>query len=207
MPAWTRDDGTPIDAPGAIAARIRATAPRIRGTRLLAVDGPAGSGKTTLATAVVGALAGGSAPAEEVGAVILHMDDFFEGWSGLDDAVLARVQAQVLRPLSRGEPGRWQRYDWARGAFAEWHDIPDVGVVVLEGCGSGAAALRQYASVLAWIEVDVEERLRRGIARDGPAVESRWRQWMRREDAHFAANRTREHADFRLRSADVPRQA
>lgn len=207
MYAWTRDDGTPIDAPAAIAGRVRAAPPRMRDTRLLAVDGPAGSGKSTLATAVVAALAGESGPTGVIGAVVLHMDDFFEGWSGLDDAVLVRVEAQVLGPLSRGEPARWQRYDWESEAFAEWHDIPDVDVVVLEGCGSGAAALRPYASVLTWIEVDLGERLRRGIARDGPAVETRWRQWMRREDAHFAANRTREHADLRLRSADASHQA
>jgi uridine kinase len=206
MHAWTRDDGTPIDAPGAIAGRVLGAPPRMGATRLLAVDGPAGSGKSTLATAVVAALAGESRPTGAVSAVVLHMDDFFEGWSGLDDAVLARVEAQVLKPLSRGEPAHWQRYDWESGAFAEWHGVRDVEVVVLEGCGSGAAALRPYASVLTWIEVDLDERLRRGIARDGPAVETRWRRWMRREDAHFAANGTREHADLRLRSARASRQ-
>jgi uridine kinase len=214
MLAWTCEDGTPLDAPAMIAGRLLATPEPVRGPRVLAIDGPAGSGKTTLAAAVVTAMA--SAPGPDTGprpggaagppgpadAVVLHMDDFYEGWSGLGDATLSRVQAQVLEPLSLGRPARWQRYDWVTGAFAEWHDVPDVAVVVLEGCGSGSTTVRAYPSLLVWIEADIVERLRRGLDRDGAAVEAQWRDWMRREDAHFAEHRTRERADLRLRSTD-----
>jgi uridine kinase len=212
MLGWTCEDGTRVDAPAVIVGRLLATPQPVRAPRVLAIDGPAGSGKTTLAAAVVGAIAdasgavagpgsgGPGGPPDPRDSVVLHMDDFYEGWTGLDDATLSRVRAQVLRPLSRGMPARWQRYDWATGMFAEWHEVPEVTVVVLEGCGSGSTTLRPYAALLIWVEADIVERLRRGLDRDGVGVETQWRDWMRREDAHFAVNRTREHADIRLRS-------
>ena len=52
------------------AAGIR---PRLGGVRVIAIDGPAGSGKTTLGDALA-----------ERGAAVLHLDDLYDGWSGLE---------------------------------------------------------------------------------------------------------------------------
>ncbi|MGO1280054.1 MAG: AAA family ATPase, partial [Cellulosimicrobium funkei] len=67
--------------PGAVAAGEWTAS----GTRLVVVDGPAGSGKTTLAAQLEAAL-----PAQ-----VLHMDDLYEGWRGLVPA-WARLHAWVL---------------------------------------------------------------------------------------------------------------
>ena len=68
--------------------------PRLGGTRLVCVDGPAGSGKTTFADAVV-------ATARERGLTceLVHMDDVFAGWDGLGDAG-RRVIDQLVAPLA-----------------------------------------------------------------------------------------------------------
>ncbi len=50
------------------------------------------------------------------------------------------VVAALVRAGPRAAParaaGRYQRYDWPTGAFADWVDVPVPDVLVLEGCGS-----------------------------------------------------------------------
>jgi dephospho-CoA kinase len=73
--------------------------------------------------------------------------------------------------------------------------VPAAPWLVVEGVGSGAAALAAYVTVLVWVEVDDELRLARGLARDGAEMEQHWRQFMADERALFASERTRERAD------------
>lgn len=181
----------PRAEPDEIAAAALRRAPRLGSCRLVSVDGPAGSGKTTLAAALAERLGLLGARVE-----VLHMDDFYEGWDGLSADLEPRLLGQVIEPLAAGRPGRWQRYDWHLGRFDDWHDLPVADVLVLEGCGSGARAYSPWRSLLVWVEAAPATRLARGIARDGPDVEPAWRAWMRREDAHFAAEGTRGRADL-----------
>lgn len=168
---------------------------RIAGTRLLCIDGPAGSGKTTLASHVESELR-----SRGVGVETLHMDDLYEGWAGLDASLEQRVLDQVLHPLARSEPGCWQRYDWYAGRFAEWIELLAPDVLIVEGCGSGAVAYAEHRSLLVWLEAPQELRLRRGVERDGSEVLPHWRAWMDLERAHFALNSTKESADIVLSS-------
>lgn len=163
--------------------------------RLLAVDGPAGSGKTTLATAARASLAD-----RGMSAATVHMDDLFEGWEGLRPELAERVERQLLGPLSAGHGARWRRYDWDAGRFDGWVDQPAVDVLVLEGCGSGARPYAPYLTLLVWVEAARATRLARGIARDGEPVRPRWLAWMELEAAYFAEHRTRERADLRIAS-------
>lgn len=161
--------------------------PRLGGVRLIAVDGPAGSGKTTLADAL-----------SARGATVLHLDDLYEGWSGLEGSLWPRLSAQVLEPLRRGVPGRYQRYDWYSGAFEEWVDVPVPDLLVVEGCGSARRAVDPFAVLRVWVEAPADLRLERGLARDGADAREHWLAWMADEAAHFARERTRERADVRL---------
>ncbi len=167
--------------------------PHLGSTRLVAIDGPAGSGKTTLASQLDGCL-------KRCGLTVatLHLDDLYEGWTGLARDLETRLLEQVLRPLATGQVARWQRYDWNAGTFAEWTDLPPPDVLVLEGCGSGALAFASYTSLLVWVEAKEKERVERGVRRDGPGVLPQWLAWMEQEAAHFATNRTRERAQVHL---------
>ena len=173
------------------AARVlelaRSRQPTLGAGRLICVDGPAGSGKTTLA-AEIASLAGGTA--------VVHMDDLFEGWGGL-----ARVDEQLhslLRPLAEGFSGSYRRWDWPGNAWAETVLVPPAPLLVLEGVGSGASAYADLMTVLAWVEVPFELRMARGLESDGDAVSEHWRGWAKDEQALFVRERTRERADVVL---------
>ncbi|GAB2455273.1 uridine kinase family protein [Xylanimonas ulmi] len=177
----------------ALARAARAAVPRDV-PLLVVVDGPAGSGKTTLAaqlTARLGDGTGGPAPA-------VHLDDLYEGWEAGPDGGAARLAQWVLTPFAAGRPGRYRRYDWAAGAYAEEHEVPRAPFVVVEGCGAGARGVDAHARLLLWVEADDAERLRRGLARDGRAERAHWVAWMVEEATHYGRERTRERADVRL---------
>ncbi|MFC8732397.1 AAA family ATPase [Luteimicrobium sp. NPDC057192] len=155
--------------------------------RLVVVDGPAGSGKTTLAAQLGGAL-----PAQ-----VVHMDDLYEGWSGLR-AGTDRLVGQVLEPWAEGRDGRYARYDWEAGAFAEEHDVPRAPFLVVEGCGAGARRLAGHTTLLVWVEAPDDVRLARGLARDGADAREHWLAWMREEREVYTSEGTAQRADVRL---------
>lgn len=165
----------------------RSRPPTLGTGRLVCIDGPAGSGKTTLA-AEIASLAGGAA--------VVHMDDLYEGWGGL-----ARVDEQVhtlLRPLVDGFSGSYRRWDWPGNAWAETVLVPPAPLLVLEGVGSGSRAHRDLITVLAWVEVPFDLRMVRGLERDGDGVSEHWQRWADDEHELFARERTRERADLVL---------
>ena len=165
--------------------------------RLLAIDGPAGSGKTTLAAAVVDAVPPG------VSAQVVHLDDVYPGWGGLLEGV-DRVTRRVVGPLARDEPGGYRRYDWLTEQEAEWHEVAPVDLLVLEGVGAGCSGYAEHISTLVWVEAPHDVRLARGVERDvelyglhrdRERLEARWRTWMADERALHDRDRTRERAD------------
>ena len=182
--SWQGVDVTSPDPVAAVQRLLAERAPHAGATHVVAVDGPSGSGKTTLAARLAAAL---DAP-------VVHMDDLYPGWDGLEDAV-PRLAEWVLEPLSRKESARYRRYDWDRGEYAEWHDVPDTPVVVVEGVASAARAVAPHLSVVVWMEARPDVRMDRGMERDGETYRPHWERWARQEDAHFAADDTRSRAD------------
>jgi uridine kinase len=176
---------------GVLVPLVLSRPPRLGPVRLVTIDGPAGSGKTTLAAALAaGCVAQGAT------ATVVHLDDLYAGWTGLEGDLWPRLSAQVLEPLRRGRDGRFQRYDWVAGAFAEWVDVPRADVLVIEGCGSGRRAGDALRSVLVWVEADDALRLARGLERDGAAARPQWDRWMTEEREHYAREGTRGRADI-----------
>ncbi len=171
----------------ALATSFRTAPHRAGRTQVLAIDGRGGSGKSTLAGRIAALL---DAP-------VVHMDDLYPGWDGLAEAA-SLLQRWVLGPLSRGEPGRYRRYDWERDAYGGWVDLPQPDTLVVEGCASGSRLAAPYLSLLLWVEASRETRLRRGLERDGEAYGPHWERWAAQEDVLFAAEGTRDRADLRV---------
>jgi hypothetical protein len=172
-----------------LAARLAALAPSCGPTRLLAVDGYAGSGKTTFAARLAEALGGGT------GVPVVHLDDLatheeFFSWTG-------RLRAEVLAPLTEGRPVRHRVYDWDRARFDAVRELPAAPpFLVLEGVGAGRRAVRPYLAALLWMDLDAETARTRGERRDGPSLADFWRRWTAEQTEHFRVDPSRPFANF-----------
>lgn len=153
--------------------------------RLVCVDGPAGSGKTTL----------GRALGTELRAEVLHMDDLYPGWDAGPAGGVPVLLDQVLAPLRSGRDGSYRRYDWGVGAYAERRVVPPAPYLVVEGCGAAPREVDELATVVVWVEAADDVRLERGVARDGEPLRTHWTRWMDQERVFFAEQDTRARAD------------
>ena len=154
---------------------------------LVCIDGPAGSGKTTLAHQI----------RERFGAHVVGMDELYAGWSGLLE-VPGQIKDQILDPMAAGEQGCYRRYDWHAGAFTEWVEVPRHALLVLEGCGAGSRVVEPYVGLLIWVSAPEELRLRRGLERDGYALDPQWRAFMADEEVLYAREGVYDRADLHL---------
>lgn len=157
------------------------------GTTLVCIDGPAGSGKSTLAAQL-----GPVLPAQ-----VVHMDDLYEGWTGMQ-AGIDNLFEWILHPLHEGLPGRYRRYDWGLGTYAERHNVPFADYLIVEGCGSAVREVDEFDPFIIWVEADDDVRLRRGLDRDGEDSRDNWLQFMATETELYAAHDIRDRAHLRL---------
>jgi uridine kinase len=174
-----------------VADRVMAAPPTLGPGRLVCVDGPAGSGKTTLAAALADVV-----PDSHV----VHCDELLQGWRGLG-GLAATVEA-LLAPLVIGEDGRWRRWDWYAGDWAEAHAVGPGGLLVLEGVGCWSPNIAHLVGVLVWVEAESGLRLARGMQRDGEQMRAHWEQWRLDENELFARLGTRAHADLVVATDD-----
>ncbi|MEU7153690.1 hypothetical protein AB0B15_37615 [Streptomyces sp. NPDC045456] len=175
--------------PPGLAGRLRALPPSCGPVRLIAVDGHAGSGKSTFARHLATAL--GGAPVVRLDDIATH-DELF-AWT-------ERFRTEVLEPLARGEHTRYGVYDWERREFTARRELAPAHAVVVEGVGAGRRALRPYLACLLWMELTACHSWERGRRRDGPAQAAFWDDWIPAERAHFAADPSRPHAGLLVRA-------
>jgi uridine kinase len=140
---------------------------------IVAVDGRSGSGKSTVAN-----LLHQSVPASE----LVHTDDvawhhsFFD-WSDL-------LVENILKPLRNGKavsyrPPGWQKHE-RPGAIEV---AAGLDLVVVEGVGASRTEIMPLIDSSLWVQSDLDEAERRGIARDGDTEDARnfWHEWAAQE--------------------------
>lgn len=179
-------DTTPAEL---LVPRVRERAPACGATRVIAIDGRSGAGKTALALDL----------ADQLGAPILHLERLYPGWRGLA-ATPALVRA-VLADLAIGERGRARQWDWAADRPGAWLSIRPTPELIIEGVGAGARVLRPFLSHLTWVEAPTEVRRQRALARDGETYEPWWDVWAQQEAAYLASDRTPQVADVTITTA------
>ncbi len=167
---------------------LRALPPSCGPVRLIAVDGHAGSGKSTFAAQLASALGG---------TPVLHLDDLatheqFFAWTD-------RMLSQVIGPLSNGEVAHYDPYDWIQRGFGPPRPLEPAPVVLLEGVGAGRSELRPFLAWLMWMEKSAEESWQRGRRRDGDGLSAFWDDWTVAETRHFDADPTRSFAHSLVR--------
>ena len=158
-----------------LAELIEASEPPCGSARVVAIDGGAAAGKSSVAAALAVRLAGSA---------VLSTDELLDGWPG-QFGYWNRLQMGVLAPLARGLPGSYRRYDWHAMSFADTVAVPVPRILLVEGV-STIAACAGYACLTVFIDVPRSVRERRWIARDG-ALQPAWLDWLDAEDRYFAA--------------------
>jgi uridine kinase len=158
--------------------------------RLVGIDGCAGAGKTTFAARL--SKAAGDAP-------IVHTDDFashdvpMQWWP--------RLLETVVEPLLAERPATYVAYDWVNRTTGPTITIEPAALVVIEGVGACRRAWRDRLTMSIWIETPRDERLRRGLARDGAELEDFWREWMIAEDSYVNSEHPADDADVLVAGA------
>ncbi|WP_314502013.1 hypothetical protein [uncultured Microbacterium sp.] len=142
------------------------------------IDGRSGSGKTSLARALV-------ARWPMRGRVqLVSMDSVYPGWDGLADGV-ETARELILRPHARGLIGVWQRWDWEISAPAEAHAVDPSLPLIVEGSGLLTAGTARLGDVRVWLESPGPSRMRRALERDGDTYRPHWSRWALQEDRHL----------------------
>lgn len=156
---------------------------------VITIDGPAGSGKTTLA--------------KELSLVLdscytIHMDDLYEGWDSTLNLKLTAKLKTILSCVKNENRISFRPFDWVESKLASEIDLPAPQYLVIEGVGSGQSALRDFISLSLWIEVSPDLGLERVIKRDGPLVAEFMPAFIVAQDIHFEKEATKKSADYRL---------
>nr|WP_205809335.1 hypothetical protein [Micromonospora sp. HNM0581] len=189
-----------------MARRVLAGPARLGRTRLVAVDGPSGAGKTVFAARLADALAGETPDA--VRPPVVHTDDLLDGW---DDQLTfwGRLEEQVLAPVRAGRPGAYRRYSWMRRRFLPAAvPVPAVSVLIVEGVSAARAAAGADLTLAVFVTAPQPLRLSRAVARDGPSILPELRRWHVTERVHFAVDGTEDRADLVVDGApDLPHAA
>lgn len=159
---------------------------------IIAIDGPAGAGKTTFAQGLFSALS------TEFSVQVFHMDDLYNGW----DLALGEDLTSTLTDLTNahlaGAPYVYQKFDWSRAEFNPHEEAKSAEVLILEGVGSGQRAIRDRLTALVWIDIAPQDGLLRVLNRDGQQIQPQMNKWLGSQSEHFAANSTQEESEFVL---------
>lgn len=154
---------------------------------LVAVDGLAGSGKSTMASA----LCEGS---DDQRVTVVTADEFYQpetrdwaswtarqGYERFFDH--QRLEEELLQALHQGLTARFSTYDWTHRRPGQDRTVEPEGIVVVEGVYLLKPRLRDHWDASIWVETPKDVRERRLRARGEGDTE--WiKQWMRAEDLY-----------------------
>ncbi len=160
-----------------LVALINALAARAPLT-MVAIDGPSGSGKSTLSRTVNGLLPG----SQVVDLEFFYSDLGVDPPDGLSPEQCYEqhvdwraLNFKVLRPLRRGELGRYQLYDWIAEKRLDWVEVRPDGIVLVDGVYSMRPELMDAYDLSVYVETLTNERTARLSNRpDNPVWVERW---------------------------------
>ncbi len=161
-------------------------------THIIAIDGRAGAGKTTLANELALALS------LHLKVTVVHLDEIYAGWDLALGQTLTDSLSEILKSISAERVAMVPVYDWHLGAFDSNREISPCDLIIIEGVGSAQRVVREMATATIWIDVDRKTGLERVLDRDGLAIKNEMNLWQIREEEHFLSDATRENADFIL---------
>lgn len=201
------DESKLEQARAVVAAEIRRRMQSSESPLLVALDGPSGAGKTTLATALAADFQTAHVPS----------DDFYAAdipdarWDALSPAGRAehaidwrRLRRDALEPLLAGRPARWHPFDFLGGTRPDGTygmqtrgvELPPASIIVLEGAYSTRPQLEDLISLTVLVDAPRELCHARLAAREQPSFLAAWHErWDAAEDYYFTQVRPRSSFD------------
>ena len=161
---------------------------------LIAIDGPAGAGKTTLAAQFH------SDFSKEKSVSIIHMDFLYAGWDNVFDERLTSTLKMIVDEYNALRPFTIEIFNWKSMAFDSLLTFEPTDILIIEGVGAGQSIVRDGGAITYWLDIEPSIGLERVLQRDGYEIESQMRQWQIDQEEHFARDLTRNHAHYILTS-------
>jgi uridine kinase len=163
---------------------------------VLAIDGAAASGKTTLAGFL----------AEKYGAAVVHMDDFFLPHARKTPARLAefdgnidreRFAAEVLPHINHAKPFSYGKYSCSEGKVTETVQVGAPKLVIVEGVYALSPHFAKHYDIKIMLTVEKEAQLARLRERcEAWQYENFLKIWLPLEKAYFAQNPVMDKCDM-----------
>lgn len=159
---------------------------------IIAIDGPAGAGKTTLASHLSAALS------LKYRVTTVHMDDLYNGWDQAFDHHLSDALIFAATSHQMKSPAALPRFNWQTGSYGQAIQLPPAELLIFEGVGSSQRAVRPFLTTSIWLEIEPALGLERVIARDGQEFSEQMQKWLRAQEQHFLEEESKVNADFIL---------
>jgi uridine kinase len=159
---------------------------------IIAIDGPAGAGKTTLALHIAASL-----PAS-LSSLTIHMDDLYNGWTTPFDYHFTDALSQIVKAHCSNSPLPIQKFNWTTSRYETLPAVNPSRLLILEGCGAFEASIREFITVSIWLDIDAEVGMQRVLGRDGDSIEPQMRQWLDIQKQHFLLQSPEKNADYIL---------
>jgi uridine kinase len=161
---------------------------------LLAIDGPAGAGKTTFAAKLETELS------ESATVKVIHMDDLYNGWENALSNALSEILDRISTAHLANREFVIKIFNWKSMQFDTEKTIVPTDYLIIEGVGAAQQIVRDSGATTYWLDIEPEIGLQRVLERDGAHIEAQMRRWQVEQDKHFARDETRENCEFKLTS-------
>ena len=166
---------------------------------VLAIDGRAAAGKTTLAKAI----------AELLGACVIHMDDFFlplelrsenRFCEAGGNVHYERFMEEVIPFIRGSKPFRYRRFDCSTLTFDEEEILIDPSrMIIVEGAYSLSERFGHYYDLSVFLDIPPDVQIERIMKRNGEEKTEVFRaRWIPLEEAYFSTSRVPERSDIIL---------
>ena len=159
---------------------------------IIAIDGPAGAGKTTLASTLSLALS------PHMTTTVIHMDQLYPGWEGALGEDLTKTLTWLTACHKAKKPLLFSSFNWMSNEFDSPKLHPSTHLLILEGVASAQIAIEESLATSIWLDLDPAIGYQRVIDRDGENISREMKQWLLIQEQHFAADRTKERCEFLL---------
>lgn len=170
---------------------------------VVAIDGRAASGKSSLASAL----------AVRYGGEVIHTDDFFLPFDMRSESRLSepggnihyeRFTDEVLNSLRRRDSFEYGVFDCKSGEIAKKTVCRNTGLVIVEGAYSLHPKFGKYYDLSIFMSAEYTTRLERIKKRDGEEKAKIFAyRWIPMEERYFETFGTERTADFLLSTDDI----